>query len=152
MQNAGDEHACLPLCMVLCVLARVYTVCVGAVVCAQVCVCVCVGVYRGVCKGVSVCDDGEAGLLSFNTVLLGHWARCKCTELTAEAQSSLVHPPTSSTPPSPGVPPTVWLSRLTDSSQCFHETEAQTQIWPGPSVEEPGLHRYLCRRSAGSSA
>lgn len=41
---------------------------------------------RGVCKGVYVYDDGKAGLLSFNIVLVGHWAMC--TELTAQAQST----------------------------------------------------------------
>lgn len=129
MQNAGDEYACLPLCIVLCVLARVYSVCRLGCVCTRVFVYLCV--YRGVCKGVSVCDDGEAGLLSFNTVLLGHWAICKCTELTAEAQSSHVHPPTSSTPPFPSVPPTVWLSRLTDSSRCSMKQRHKRKYGPG---------------------
>lgn len=115
MQNAGDEYACLCMCSVRvsCACLPVYMQCVSAWWRPQnACTgCVC----RGVCKGVPVCDDGEAGLLSFNTVLPGHWAVCKCTELTAEAQSSLVHPPTSSPPPPPSasLPPSdypVWLT------------------------------------------
>lgn len=128
MQNAGDEYACLWMCFVpgfVRACPCIYSVCRW--LCPQnVCtVCVC----RGVCKGVSVYDDGEAGLLSFNTVLPGHWAICKCTELTAEAQSSLVHPPTSST--SPSVPPTVWLSCLIDSSCCPMKQRHRHKYGPG---------------------
>lgn len=131
MQNAGDEYACLWMCSV-----RVSCACLpGYMQCVLVwrrpqnactgCAC------RGVCKGVPVCDDGEAGLLSFNTVLPGHWAVCKCTELTAEAQSSLVHPPTSSPPTPLGVPPTVWLSCLTDSSGCPMKQRHKHKYGPG---------------------
>lgn len=67
---------------------------------------------RGVCKGVSVYDDGKAGLLSFNVVLVGHWAICKCTELTAQTQSN-PRPPShilNTNPPS--IPPTACLCFL----------------------------------------
>lgn len=132
MQNAGDEYACLWMrfahvfvCAYLCVcMVCVVVSCISENVCTVLCGCtrICVQIFRqrdrGVCKGVSVYDDGKAGLLSFNIVLVGHWAICKCTELTAEAQSSLVHPPTSSTTAPPSIPPTVCLSCLTDGSCC----------------------------------
>lgn len=134
MQNAGDEYACLWMgfAHVFCVCLFVYMYGLCACIlhiwkCVRSSVWVhmymCVQIFRrrdrGVCKGVSVYDDGKAELLSFNTVLVGHWAICKCTELTAEAQSSLVHPPTSSTTdPPPSIPPTVCLSCLTEGCCC----------------------------------
>lgn len=148
MQNAGDEYACLCMCSVRvsCACLPVYMQCVSAWWRPQnACTgCAC----RGVCKGVPVCDDGEAGLLSFNTVLPGHWAVCKCTELTAEAQPSLVHPPTSSPPPPRR--PSHRLTILSDwQLGLSHETEAQKQIWLRTSVEEPSLHRYLDQLGTG---
>lgn len=104
--------------------------------CAHSSVCVhmymCVQIFRwrdrGVCKGVSVYDDGKAGLLSFNTVLVGHWAICKCTELTAEAQSSLVHPPTSSTTDPPPQHPSHCLPILSDWG-LFLSREAEAHVF-----------------------
>lgn len=129
MQNAGDEHACLWMCFVhafVCVCECVCTVvmlcracvkmCVQVVECMRVYISTCVQICRYTEVSVKVCLSmmmEREGSLSFNIVLLEHWTICECAELTAETQSSLVHPPTSSTPfppslPLPAYPP--WLT------------------------------------------
>lgn len=152
MQEMSMPACECALCMFLCVHVYIYgcvvVSCISENVCTglRVCTRICVQIYRprdrGVCKGVSVYDDGKAGLLSFNIVLVGHWAICKCTELTAEAQSSLVHPPTSSTPtplaslPLPAYP--LWLTALVVPwNRGTNADMAQDGCW------EPCLHRGL---------
>lgn len=142
MQEMSMPACECALCLFLC--AHVYIWSCGRILpvwrcvrrfCARVRAYVCVHIDRrrdgGVCRGASVCVDGEAGLLSFNIVLVGHWAICKCTELTAEAQSSLVHPPTSITPNPPSIPPTACLSCLTDSSCCHSKQRHKHRHGPG---------------------
>lgn len=100
---------------------------------------------RGVCKGVSVYDDGEEGLsLSFNIVLLGHWAICECMELTAEAQSFLVHLPTCSAPTPQASLPLPAYPCLTDSSCCPVKLRHKRRHGPGCLSGAMSSSQSLC--------
>lgn len=165
MQNAGDEYACLWMCFVhvfvcayLC-MCMVVRLCLTYLkmctqVCEHVCVCVCtsacVQIYRQTDRqrevSVKVCLSmmmEREGSLSFNIVLLGHWAICECTELTADAQFSLVHPPTSSAPtplaslPLPAYP--LWLTALVVWWNRGTNTDMVQDV-----CREPCLHQSLC--------
>ena len=158
MQNAGDEYACLWMCFVhvfvcayLCICMvvwsyRTYLKHTHSCVCVCTHIYICVQIYRQTEVSVKACLPmmmEREGSLSFNIVLLGHWTICECTELTAEAQSSLVHPPTSSTPtplpflPLPASP--LWLTALVVPwSKGTNTDMVQDVCW------EPCLHHSLC--------
>lgn len=156
MQNAGDEYACLWVCFVhvflcLCVYSVCWHVCVLKM-CAQVylCVCVCVvcaEVSVKVCLSVMMERQGSC-----------HLTQCyEDTEPYVSAQSWQLRPshpwstlPHLQPPPPTGVPPTVWLSCLIDSSCCPMKQRHKCKYGPGSLLES--LHCYLCWWSAGNSA